>query len=156
RRRQRRGRSVEGDAPGRGRGQEHERDRRPDGEVQHRGVRRGQPLDARQHPQLLPAAERGADAPAGKMTVAALVDAHAGSRPRAPATHYDGAIVDWATLAERSRRVATALRELGIGAGDRVALYLPNTPAYLELYLALCRLGAIAVAVNTRFRSSEV
>jgi fatty-acyl-CoA synthase len=90
------------------------------------------------------------------MTVHALVDAHARSRPRAPAIHYAGTVVDFASLAERSRRVATALAELGIGAGDRVALYLPNTPAYLVLYLALCRLGAIAVAVNTRFRSSEV
>lgn len=90
------------------------------------------------------------------MTVAGLVDALAAARPTAPAIHYEDDTVSYAALAERSRRVATALRELGVGPGDRVAMYLPNTPAYVVLYLALCRLGAIAVAVNTRFRSSEV
>jgi fatty-acyl-CoA synthase len=90
------------------------------------------------------------------MTVAGLADALAAARPTAPAIHYEGSTVRYAALAERSRRVATGLRDLGIGPGDRVAMYLPNTPAYVVLYLALCRLGAIAVAVSTRFRSSEV
>jgi fatty-acyl-CoA synthase len=90
------------------------------------------------------------------MTVAGLIDALAAARPTAPAIHYEDCVVSTAALAERSRRVATALRELGVGPGDRVAMYLPNTPAYVAIYLALCRLGAIAVAVNTRFRSSEV
>ena len=45
---------------------------------------------------------------------------------------------------------------MGIAAGDKVALWLPNTPAYLQLYFALGRLGAVAVAVNTRFRALEV
>ena len=44
----------------------------------------------------------------------------------------------------------------GVAPGDRVALWLPNTPAWLALYLACARLGAIAVAVNTRFRASEI
>jgi fatty-acyl-CoA synthase len=37
-----------------------------------------------------------------------------------------------------------------------VALWLPNVPAYVELFVACCHLGAVAVAVNTRFRSVEV
>ena len=41
-------------------------------------------------------------------------------------------------------------------AGDRVALWLPNVPAWLVAFFACARLGAIAVAVNTRFRSSEL
>ena len=43
-----------------------------------------------------------------------------------------------------------------MGAGDRVALWLPNMPAWLALFFACARLGAIAVSVNTRFRSHEV
>ncbi|MCP5372729.1 MAG: AMP-binding protein [Hyphomicrobiales bacterium] len=54
------------------------------------------------------------------------------------------------------RRAAAGLRALGIGPGDRVALWLPNTPEWYVLFLALARLGAVAVAVNTRFRSHEV
>lgn len=59
-------------------------------------------------------------------------------------------------LKDQSARLASALRERGIGTGDRVALWLPNTPAYLALLFACARIGAIAVAVNTKFRSVEV
>jgi fatty-acyl-CoA synthase len=60
-----------------------------------------------------------------------------------------------AELSERSRRLAAGLEARGVRAGDRVAVWLPNVPAWLELEFALARLGAIAVAVNTRFRARE-
>jgi len=52
--------------------------------------------------------------------------------------------------------VATAFARLGIGPGDRVALWLPNVSAWLSCFFACARLGAIAVSVNTRFRAQEV
>ena len=48
------------------------------------------------------------------------------------------------------------LAELGLKPGDRLALWLPNVPAWLGLMLACARLGVIVVSVNTRFRSVEV
>lgn len=74
----------------------------------------------------------------------------------APAIRYGGAAVSFAELDRRARRVARGLADLGVGPGDRVALWLPNGPAWLEVFFACARLGAIAVAVNTRFRSAEV
>ena len=59
-------------------------------------------------------------------------------------------------LAEESRRLAAGLASLGVAAGDRVALWLPNIPAWLSFFFACARLGAIAVSVNTRFRSHEL
>ena len=59
-------------------------------------------------------------------------------------------------LLAESTRVAQGLRELGVGCGDRIALWLPNTPAWLATFFACARLGAIAAATNTRFRSSEM
>ena len=64
--------------------------------------------------------------------------------------------VSFAALAAESRRAARGLAALGVGSGDRVAVWLPNFPAWLALLIACGRLGAIAVAVNTRFRSAEV
>lgn len=61
-----------------------------------------------------------------------------------------------AALELESRRVAQGLRELGVREGDRVALWLPNVPAWLVTFFACARLGAIVVAVNTRFRSNEI
>ncbi len=74
----------------------------------------------------------------------------------APALLHDGDAVSFAELDARAAGVAGGLRDLGIGSGDRVALWLPNRPEWLELHLALARLGALTVAVNTRFRAHEV
>jgi fatty-acyl-CoA synthase len=52
--------------------------------------------------------------------------------------------------------VAQGLADLGVVAGDRVALWLPNVPAWLACFFACAQLGAIVVTVNTRFRSNEV
>jgi fatty-acyl-CoA synthase len=82
-----------------------------------------------------------------------MVAAHPGD---APAIIDRGATVTYGDLIEASRRAARGLADLGVGAGDRVALWLPNVPAWLVLCLACARLGAIVVCVNTRFRSVEV
>jgi fatty-acyl-CoA synthase len=67
-----------------------------------------------------------------------------------------GRVVSHQALATESARVARGLAALGVRRGDRVALWMPNVPAWLALLFACARLGAIAVSVNTRFRSHEV
>lgn len=69
---------------------------------------------------------------------------------------YGAERVSYGALHLQSLKAARGLRELGVMPGDRVAFWLPNTLAYLILYLACVRLGAIAVAVNTRYRSVEM
>jgi fatty-acyl-CoA synthase len=64
--------------------------------------------------------------------------------------------VSYRELDDASRRIAQGLRRLGVQPGDRVALWLPNLPAWLAVFLACARIGAIAVSVNTRFRSHEL
>ena len=89
-------------------------------------------------------------------TLAAFLQRLAAGRPDAPALVDRDRPVSYAALADESARLATGLAALGIGAGDRVALWLPNLPAWLATFFACGRLGAIAVSVNTRFRSHEV
>lgn len=74
----------------------------------------------------------------------------------APAIVSGDSTVSYTELAGLSRRLAGGLSRLGIGRGDRVAFWLPNVPAYLALFIACGRLGAIAMAVNTRFKAHEV
>src|SRR6201993_1941825 len=76
--------------------------------------------------------------------------------PEAPAFLHGDRALSFAELHEQALRAAQGLADLGVGPGDRVALWLPNMPAYPILYFACTRLGAIAVAVNTRYRSVEV
>ena len=73
-----------------------------------------------------------------------------------PALIDRGRPVSFRELAEESRRIAQGLRGAGVQPGDRVALWLPNVTAWLATFLACAQLGAIAVCVNTRFRSHEL
>ena len=89
-------------------------------------------------------------------TLAALIDRLAAEQPDTTALIDRDRPVAYAALADESARLASGFASLGIGAGDRVALWLPNLPAWLATFFACGRLGAIAVSVNTRFRSHEV
>jgi len=64
--------------------------------------------------------------------------------------------LSYAAFSIESRRLACELRNLGIGVGDRVAIWLPNSPAWIVTLMACAQLGAIAVATNTRFLSAEM
>lgn len=69
--------------------------------------------------------------------------------------HFGEEAISYAELLDRSLRVAGGLRKLGIGPGDRVAFWLPNSLPYLDLLYACFHVGAIAVSINTRFRRAE-
>lgn len=86
----------------------------------------------------------------------ALIAGIADEMPQAPALIHSDRVLSFAELVDSAARAAQGLADLGVGPGDRVALWLPNTPAYPILLFACARLGAIAVAVNTRYRAVEV
>ena len=56
----------------------------------------------------------------------------------------------------KAQAMAAALSELGIGAGDRVAINMPNSPAWIIALLAGTRLGATIVPVNPRSNHHEL
>src|SRR5258708_13016498 len=76
--------------------------------------------------------------------------------PAAPAFIHGERTLSFAELLDCSARAAQGLSDLGVGPGDRVALWLPNIPPYPILYFASARLAAIALPVNTRYRTAEV
>lgn len=64
--------------------------------------------------------------------------------------------VDAAAFESRVLATVGWLREQGIGPGDRVGVWLVNRIEWLALLFALARIGATLVAINTRYRSSEL
>jgi acyl-CoA synthetase (AMP-forming)/AMP-acid ligase II len=62
----------------------------------------------------------------------------------------------YAELERQTACIAGGLKERGVGVGTRVALLMPNRPAYPITYLALARLGATAVPLNTALTSREL
>jgi fatty-acyl-CoA synthase len=89
-------------------------------------------------------------------TLGVMLDRWARARPRKPALRYGDTVVTYRGLSEAAGRLTKGLSELGFQVGDRLALWLPDTPAYLALVFACARLGVITVAVNTRYRAAEV
>jgi fatty-acyl-CoA synthase len=89
-------------------------------------------------------------------TLPALLAAGAARRPEGPAVTDGIGTLDWAQFTSRVAAIAGQLRATGVMAGDRVALWLPNSADYLAVIFACAQLGAIAVHINTRFRASEV
>ncbi len=67
-----------------------------------------------------------------------------------------GLRITYQQLDQLTAAAAAKLRERGVSAGDRVALRLPNTPAFAVWYYAALRIGAIVVSVSTRLADSEV
>ncbi|NUN04078.1 MAG: AMP-binding protein, partial [Bryobacteraceae bacterium] len=62
----------------------------------------------------------------------------------------------YAQLQERVHRLAGALRKLGIGPGDRVAVLSPNTVMALEPHYGVPLMGAVLVMLNTRLAATEL
>jgi long-chain acyl-CoA synthetase len=59
-------------------------------------------------------------------------------------------------LNARVDRLANALKANGLSSGNCAALYLPNIPSFAVCYLATVRIGAIALSVNSMYKSEEL
>jgi acetoacetyl-CoA synthetase len=62
----------------------------------------------------------------------------------------------WGELREQVSRVAAALREHGVGPGDRVVAYMPNVPETVVAFLATASLGAIWSSCSPDFGAGSV
>lgn len=69
---------------------------------------------------------------------------------------FYGARWSYARFWEESERFAAALVREGVGPGDRVALYLPNCPAYPIAFFGILRLGAIVVQVSPLYLGQDL
>ncbi len=89
------------------------------------------------------------------MNLAHLLDATAERTPDAAAITFEGVSTTYAGLAEQARSAAARLKDAGVGKGDRVALWLPNHPAFASAMYAVWRLGAIVVPVHAALTKPE-
>ncbi len=89
---------------------------------------------------------------------AARVDAACERQPARPALfHRQGAAsISYGELAGMVDGWAAALRACGVGPDGSVAIWLPNSPAFVAAFLATLRLGAIVAPVGILLRPREV
>ena len=87
--------------------------------------------------------------------LAANLTATAARTPDAVALKLDGLQISFAQLEDSSARVAGHLASIGVEAGDRVGLMLPNVPGFAAIYYGILRLGAVVVPMNVLLKERE-
>ena len=75
--------------------------------------------------------------------------------PDKPAFVFFGQALTYARLKTQAEALAGWLQAQGVGAGDRVALYLQNCPQFIVALYAVFRANAVAVPVNPMNRADE-
>jgi long-chain acyl-CoA synthetase len=90
------------------------------------------------------------------VSLATLLADAAERSPGAPAIVFEGERLDYAALAELADRAAGALHAQGVAPGDRVAIVLPNGPAFIAAFHGTLRLGAVAVPINPLSSDREI
>ena len=77
-------------------------------------------------------------------------------RKRKVALFVDDEKIRYGEILEKVDKLALFLTQKGIKEGDRVALFLRNSPEFIYTVFAVSKIGAIAVPINTFLKSEEL
>src|SRR5215467_5782254 len=89
-------------------------------------------------------------------TIGAALDEAAERYGDKVATVFQTGEVTYSKLKQTADLVARGFLSLGIGKGDKVAIWMAGYAEWAYVYFALVRIGAIMVPVNTRYRPKEI
>src|SRR5215471_12429257 len=90
------------------------------------------------------------------MNIAEHLERAARHFPDRAAIVFEGQRISYAVLQTRVDRLAHALAGLGVSRGDRIGLFLPNVPEFAVCYLAIQKVGGIAVSANVMLTAEEM
>jgi len=94
--------------------------------------------------------------PYPERTLVDMVAESAGQRPGYPALLFEGGVMSYGRLDRLSTALANSLTGLGVKAGDRVALLLPNSPQIILALLGTWKAGATVVPINPLYTAHEL
>src|SRR6478672_3896839 len=89
------------------------------------------------------------------MTLPRLFALSLESRRNRRALECAGETVTFGEIDARSNRLARELLRRGLAAGDRLGVYLPNRPEYIDLFIACTKIGLVFVPINILYRERE-
>ena len=73
-----------------------------------------------------------------------------------PAVRMDGLVLSYSRLRDAAYRMASLLSSAGVAPGDRVAIMLPNMPAFPVAFYGALAAGAVVVPMNPLLKSREI
>jgi fatty-acyl-CoA synthase len=96
------------------------------------------------------------DANYAALTPLSFIERTAAIWPEQIATIHGPRQYTWAETYARCRRLASALRRLGIGRGDTVSCMLANTPEMVETHFGVPMTGGVLNTLNTRLDADAI
>ena len=75
--------------------------------------------------------------------------------PQKVATQFLGGELTWAQIHEQALRLGAWLASRGVAPGDRVALFMQNSPQFIVAFYGVQAAGAVVVPVNPMNRADE-
>lgn len=90
------------------------------------------------------------------LNLSIVLETGAASQPQHIAVIADGRRLSYGQLNEAANRIAGALARLGVQAGDKVAVMLPNVPEFVIAYFGVLKLGGCVVPLNTLLKAGEI
>ena len=93
--------------------------------------------------------------PFGEIALTEYLRRWAKVQPTKPAIIFYGTELSYSELDNLSDRLASLLASLGVGRGDRVAVFMPNCPQFLIAFFGILKLGAVLVPVNPLYKVHE-
>ena len=85
-----------------------------------------------------------------------FLDESAKKFPDRACTIFKGAVITYREMNAITDRVAAALVKMGIKKGDRVGIFMPNTPQFVMAYYGILKAGAVVVATNPLYTAPEI
>jgi len=85
-----------------------------------------------------------------------LLDRSTSRFPDKTALVFREQTITYALLKDATDRLASGINKMGIHAGDRIALMMPNIPHFPMCYFALLKIGAVVVPVATYCKNEEI
>ncbi|MBI3151551.1 MAG: long-chain fatty acid--CoA ligase [Chloroflexi bacterium] len=76
--------------------------------------------------------------------------------PDRACTIFKGAVVTYKEMNEVTDRVAAALVDMGVKKGDRVGIFMPNSPQFVMAYYGILKAGGAVVATNPLYTPPEI
>ncbi|MBI1792718.1 MAG: long-chain fatty acid--CoA ligase [Chloroflexi bacterium] len=76
--------------------------------------------------------------------------------PGRACTIFKGAVITYKEMNESSDRIAAALTSMGVKKGDRVGIFMPNTPQFVIAYFGILKAGGVVVATNPLYTPTEI
>jgi len=69
---------------------------------------------------------------------------------------FKGAVISYKEMNEITDRVAAGLVDIGVKKGDRVGIFMPNTPQFVMAFFGILKAGGVVVATNPLYTPAEI